>query len=86
MQLPDAYDPFSKEKYDFVVCALCQNTAETEQDQVLWENHKSRLHVNAGCGAICTDEMRRSDHNKEFVLISEDRVPEWIKKDFLALL
>lgn len=67
-----------------VVTALCQNTAETEEDPKAWEAHKSRLHVNGGCGAIAAEQMQEGNINPAFVLINESDVPQHIQKDFWA--
>lgn len=70
--------------YDIVVTALCLNTREFEDDPALWENHKLRLHVNAGCGAVIADEMRVRDHNPAFKRIRPEEVPTHILREFLA--
>ena len=69
--------------WEMVVTALCLDTREIEEDAARWEAHKSRLYVNAGCGAIAADEMRVGDHNPAFVPVDEGSVPEHIREDFL---
>jgi len=66
-----------------VVTALCLNTREVEENEALWEAHKSRLYVNAGSGAIAADGMQVGDHNPAYRPIAESRVPAWIVKDFI---
>lgn len=70
--------------YVSVVTALCLNMAETESVQKDWEAHKSRLHVNGGCGAIAQDMMRIKDINPDFVIVNVSSVPIWIQADFTA--
>ena len=70
--------------YDWVVTALCNESREVEEDKAMWERHKSRLHVNAGSGAVCADSLRAQDHNPEFLSIEEGAVPEHIREEFLA--
>lgn len=66
-----------------VVTSLCLNNLETESDPVLWEKHKSRLHVNGGCGAIAADEMLdTAGRNPEYVPVQESEVPAHIVKEF----
>lgn len=72
--------------YQMVVTALCLNTRETEADPVLWEAHKSRLHVNAGSGAIAADLMRVGDHNPDFKPVPAGGVPAHIVREFEAYL
>jgi hypothetical protein len=72
--------------FDFVVTALCLNTAEEEEDKEKWERHKSRLRVNGGCGAVCVDQMHHRDHNSLFERIPRENVPAHILEDFEAAL
>jgi hypothetical protein len=72
--------------WQMVVTALCCNTREDEDDPALWEAHKSRLHVNAGSGAIAADLMRPEDHNPDFKPIDATRVPAHIRHEFVAYL
>lgn len=66
-----------------VVTSLCLNTREIEENEALWEANKSRLYVNAGCGAVAADGMQVGDHNPAFRPIAASRVPAWIVKDFI---
>lgn len=72
--------------FDSVVTALCQNTAEAQEDEKLWENHKSRMRVNGGSGSVCSSQMHYGDRNREFVSISVEDVPAHIVRDFEAEL
>ena len=70
--------------YDMVVTALCQNTLAVEMVEDLWAAHKSRLRVNAGCGALAVDMYLAHDRNPEFR--PARKVPPWIVADFKAAL
>jgi hypothetical protein len=72
--------------YQMVVTALILNARAIEEDQGTWERHKSRLHVNAGCGAVAADLMRPEDHNPDFKPIDATRVPTHIRHEFVAYL
>lgn len=72
--------------YQTVVTALCLNTRAIEEDQGTWERHKSRLYVNAGCGAVAADLMCVGDHNPDFKPIDATRVPAHIRHEFVAYL
>ena len=74
------------EFYCTVVTALCQNTTEIEESKELWEAHKSRLHVNAGSGAIIADEILEWNVNPEFKIIRVDDVPKHIYTEFSTFL
>lgn len=65
----------------YIVTSLCQNTLEIENDRKRWEAHKSRLHVNGGCGAIAVEEAPPVI-NSEFVPINWRKVPPHIREDF----
>ncbi len=67
---------------DLVVMALCSEMATTERDRDAWERHKSRLHVNAGSGAIVAEAMQPNDRNPEFRPVDGRTVPAWIRADF----
>lgn len=78
--------PVDKQGYQAVICAVCMSTRREQKDKTLWEAHKLRLYVNAGCNAVCADLMRAGDHNPAFKRVSPSRVPEWIKTDFVQYL
>jgi hypothetical protein len=65
----------------YIVTSLCANNLETERSPKTWEAHKSRLHVNAGCGAIAVEDDPPII-NSEFVPVNWRKVPPHIRKDF----
>lgn len=71
------------EGWQAVVTALVLNAREVEENAFAWESHKSRLHVNGGCGAIAADAMQVGDHNPDFRPVATARVPPWIRTDFI---
>lgn len=72
----------AQEGWQTVVTALTQGAASYQDDENLWEALKSRLHVNAGCGAIAADEMKVGDHNPAFKPIAKTKVPAWLQREF----
>lgn len=75
-----------KDGWCYVVTALCQDTAEYQNDAALWERHLSRLRVNAGCGGVCGAEMREKDVNSDFRVVPKNQVPAHIQKAFKSIL
>jgi hypothetical protein len=71
--------------YQPVVAALCLHTTEIQYDEGSWRQHKNRLHVNAGCGAVCLELMREGDHNPAFERIHYSP-PRHIWLDYLSVL
>lgn len=67
-----------------IITGLVADNIEVQDSQALWEKHKSRLHVNAGCGAVCGEEFRGLNEN--WKKISQNKVPIHIQKDFKELL
>lgn len=73
---------FDGHEYEHVVTGLTANDADVQADPAAWERHKSRLHVNAGCGAVSYELMRKGDRNPAFVPVAADTVPPHIVRDF----
>ena len=67
-----------------IVTGLIAENVEVQNSQDLWQKHKSRLHVNAGCGAICGEEFHSLNDN--WKKIPRSKVPVHIQKDFKEIL
>lgn len=72
--------------YQTVVTALMLEVRDLQDDPKKWEAHKSRLRVNAGCGAIAADSMQVGDHNPAFVPVKATKVPAHIRQEFDSYL
>lgn len=67
---------------DYVVSPLLLNTAQEQEDEELWKKLKLRLKVNAGCGAVSSEEFS-GELNPDYKPVKIAGVPCFIQQEFL---